>query len=138
MLRAPTSLRDTDTLARLRRALSVAEGPRTGDAMARAASFSRRQFHRLALQLIGETPAAHQRRLRLDRAGWLLLTSRATVLDIALAAGFESHESFTRAFRRQFRLSPSAFRAERGRTLPRAVRAGFSIALRFQDAAQVL
>jgi transcriptional regulator GlxA family with amidase domain len=36
------------------------------------------------LQVPGETPGEHQRRLRLDRAAWLLLTSHATVLDVAL------------------------------------------------------
>jgi AraC-like DNA-binding protein len=65
------------------------------DAMARAACFSRRQFHRLMVQLLGETPGSHQRRLRLDRAAWLLLMSRLAVLDIALETGFESHETLS-------------------------------------------
>jgi transcriptional regulator GlxA family with amidase domain len=83
--------------------------------MARTACFSRRQFHRLTLKVIGETPAVHQRRVRLDRAAWLLLTTRATVLDIALETAWESHEVFTRAFRARFGTTPSAFRKDRGR-----------------------
>jgi AraC family transcriptional regulator len=39
------------------------------------------------------------------------------VLSIALRAGFESHEGFTRAFRRRFRITPSAYR-ERGFATP--------------------
>jgi transcriptional regulator GlxA family with amidase domain len=97
--------------------------------MALTACFSRRQFHRLTVQLLGETPGAHQRRLRLDRGAWLLLTSRTTILDIALETGWESHETFARAFRARFQTTPSAFRKDRGRTLPRAIRAGFSIAI---------
>jgi AraC family transcriptional regulator len=97
--------------------------------MARKACFSWRQFHRLALDVIGETPAAHQRRVRLDRAAWLLLTTRATVLDIALETGWESHEVFTRAFRAQFGTTPSAFRKDRGSSLPQSLRAGFAIAV---------
>ena len=97
--------------------------------MARKACFSRRQFHRLTVQIIGETPAAHQRRVRLDRAAWLLLTTRATVLDIALETGWESHEVFTRAFRTRFATTPSAFRKNRGSGLPQSFRAGFAIAL---------
>jgi AraC family transcriptional regulator len=97
--------------------------------MARKACFSRRQFHRLTLDVIGETPAAHQRRVRLDRAAWLLLTTRATVLDIALETGWESHEVFTRAFRAQFGTTPAAFRKDRGKALPRSLRAGFAIAV---------
>ena len=128
MLGTPGSVVESETFERLRRGLSPAEGPRAVDAMARTACFSRRQFHRLTVQLTGETPGAHQRRLRLDRGAWLLLTSRVTILDIALETGWESHETFARAFRARFQATPSAFRRNGGRTLPRSMRAGFSIA----------
>lgn len=128
MLRKPAISGDGSTTSRLRRGLSPAAGPRAVDVMARDACFSRRQFHRLTLRATGETPGAHQRRLRLDRAAWLLLTSPATVLDIALETGFESHETFTRAFRRRFGESPSAVRKNRGANLPRSLRVGLSIA----------
>jgi AraC-like DNA-binding protein len=129
MLRARTTLRDGDTVGRLRRGLSSTQDPRPVDAMARAACFSRRQFHRLMVQVLGETPGTHQRRLRLDRGAWLLLTSRATVLDVALETGFENHETFTRAFRTRFGITPPAFRKNRGKTLPRSIRVGLPIAL---------
>jgi transcriptional regulator GlxA family with amidase domain len=96
--------------------------------MARSACFSRRQFHRLMVEVLGETPGAHGRRLRLDRGAWLLLTSENTILDIALKTGFESHETFTRAFRARFGEAPSTFRRERGASLPRSLRLAFSIA----------
>jgi AraC family transcriptional regulator len=101
--------------------------------MARAACYSPRQFHRLAVQLTGETPGAYQRRLRLDRGAWLLLNSRATVLEIALETGWENHESFTRAFRARFGLAPSRFRRTRGATLPFWLRAGLTIATHAQE-----
>lgn len=129
MLGTPGNAVGVDTAGRLRRGLSPAEGPQTVGVMARRACFSRRQFHRLTVQLMGETPGAHQRRLRLDRGAWLLLTSRTTILDIALETGWESHETFARAFRARFQTTPSAFRKDRGRTLPGAIRAGFSIAI---------
>jgi AraC family transcriptional regulator len=81
------------------------------------------------MEATGETPGAHQRRVRLDRGAYLLLTSRATILDIALETGFESHETFTRAFRQRFQLTPSSFRKMGGHELPRSMRAGFSIAV---------
>jgi AraC family transcriptional regulator len=81
------------------------------------------------VQVLGETPGTHQRRLRLDRGAWLLLTSRATVLDVALETGFENHETFTRAFRARFGITPSAFRTNHGATLPRSIRVALSIAL---------
>ena len=123
------SPRNDDNVSRLRRGLNATQGPRPVDAMARAACFSRRQFHRLMVEVLGETPGTHQRRLRLDRGAWLLLTSRATVLDVALETGFENHETFTRAFRTRLGVTPSAFRKNRGNTLPRSIRVALSIAL---------
>ena len=124
-----------DAVERLRRGSGSAAGARPVDAMARAACFSRRQFHRLMLQVFGETPGKHQRRLRLDRGAWLLLASRATVLDIALETGFENHETFTRAFRTRFGVAPSGFRKTRGANLPRSIRVGLAIAIHAGDRA---
>ena len=129
MLRVRATPRNQDTAGRLRRGFGSTQGPLPVEAMARAACFSRRQFHRLMVQVLGETPGTRQRRLRLDRAAWLLLTSRATVLDIALETGWESHETFTRAFRTRFGVTPSCFRKTRGATLPRSIRVALSIAL---------
>jgi transcriptional regulator GlxA family with amidase domain len=129
MLRTPAILKDRDTARRLRRGFDRTHEGRSVDAMARAACFSRRQFHRLTVEAIGETPGAHQRRLRLDRGAYLLLTSRATILEIALETGFENHETFTRAFRERFQVTPSEFRKNGGHELPWSMRAGFSIAV---------
>ena len=128
-MRARGGKRNSETAGRLRRGLNAPNGRRGVEMMARTACFSPRQFHRLTLDVMGETPAAHQRRVRLDRAAWLLLTTRATVLHVALETGWESHEVFTRAFRTQFRTTPSAFRKDRGRSLPPSLRAGFAIAV---------
>lgn len=128
MLRTPGTFGSGSTVGRLRRGLNPELGRRAVGVMARDACFSRRQFHRLTVQALGETPGAHQRRLRLDRGALLLLNSRATILEIALETGWESHETFTRAFRTRFRVTPSAFRKDRGSALPQSLRAGFSIA----------
>ena len=133
-MRNDSAINNGETVRRLRRGLDHVNGKQPVDAMARAACFSRRQFHRLMVQLLGETPGSHQRRLRLDRGAWLLLTSRTTVLEIALETGFESHETFTRAFRARFGETPSAFRKSRGATLPRSIRLAFGIALRAASA----
>jgi transcriptional regulator GlxA family with amidase domain len=129
MLTTRAILKDRATAGRLRRGFSTAHHPRPVEVMARAACFSRRQFHRLMLQVLGETPGTHQRRLRLDHSAWLLLTSRATVLDVALETGFGNHETFTRAFRRRFGVTPSVFRKDCGKTLPRSIRVALSAAL---------
>lgn len=68
-------------------------------------------FFRLFRTTVGETPKDYIRRRRLTLAAYALLETNRSVLDIALAAGFESNESFSRAFRIQFDISPRAFRA---------------------------
>ncbi len=61
--------------------------------------------------MVGETPKQYTLRLRLERAVARLITSGDAVLDIALALGLNSHEVFTRAFRRRFGCTPAADRA---------------------------
>jgi AraC family transcriptional regulator len=66
--------------------------------------------HRTLRAVLGETPKQFTLRLRVDRAAAELISSQASILEIAIDCGFESHEAFCRAFRRRFRMSPSAYR----------------------------
>jgi len=66
--------------------------------------------HRKLRAVLGETPKHFTLRLRVDRAASALITSQASVLDIALECGFESHEAFCRAFQRRYGMNPSAYR----------------------------
>lgn len=50
------------------------------------------------------------RRLRLERAAIAIVETRAPITRIAFEAGCETHESFTRAFRDSYAVSPSEFR----------------------------
>jgi AraC family transcriptional regulator len=52
----------------------------------------------------------HVRRLRLERAARKMRNAGARLLDLALEAGYESHEAFTRAFVERFGMPPSEFR----------------------------
>jgi len=79
-------------------------------ALASRARRSPFELHRSFRRLVGETIKQYTLRVRLDRAAAELVSGRRTILEIALAAGFGSHEVFTRAFRRRFGLSPSSYR----------------------------
>lgn len=89
--------------------------PPDRDALARLAAISPRQLDRLFLRHFGESLSACSRRLRLERAAHQLRESSAPLLAIALAAGYGSHEAFTRAFRGRFAVTPSDYRARPGR-----------------------
>jgi AraC family transcriptional regulator len=79
--------------------------------LARLAGVSPRQFERVFVRLFGETPRACLRRLRLERAADRLRRGRSPILPLALAAGFASHEAFSRSFKRHFGHTPAAYRA---------------------------
>jgi AraC family transcriptional regulator len=87
--------------------------------LARVAHFSPYHFHRIFRGLVGEGVTEYVRRLRLESAAITLKTSRRGVTRIALDAGYGTHESFTRAFRQKFGVSPSQFRAGRQPSPPR-------------------
>lgn len=81
------------------------------EALAQEAGMSFWYFLRVFRATVGETLKDYIRRRRLTQAALTLLDdSKRTILDIALEAGFESNEAFTRAFRAQFDQAPSAFR----------------------------
>lgn len=78
--------------------------------LAAQAHLSRFHFDRLVAAATGEPPGALRRRLLLERAAHRLTTSDRTVLDLAVEAGYGSHEAFTRAFQRSYGIGPTAVR----------------------------
>src|ERR1700689_3098923 len=80
-------------------------------ALAGQAGLSAFHLHRVFSAAAGETPKQFTLRLRLARAAAMLLTTGDSVLDVALDCGFQTHEAFCRAFRRRFRMTPSAYRS---------------------------
>lgn len=76
--------------------------------MADRCGYSRFHLTRVFQELTGEPLAAFRRRIRLERAAVKLL-ARSSVSEAAEAAGFESPESFCRAFRRAFGAGPREF-----------------------------
>lgn len=109
---------ETDPLRRLLDAVLGAEGTSLEE-MASGAHLSPFHFLRTVRDRAGETPSAMRRRVRLERAAWSL-QGRTSVTDAAFAAGYDSVEGFSRAFRRAFGHPPSDLpsRAERGHWLP--------------------
>lgn len=97
--------------------------------LAAQAYFSVSHFHRVFKGMLGETIMDHVRRIRLERAYVQLVIGTASVTDIALDAGYDAQEAFSRAFRKTFGLSPSACRKEGMRPRFPAVPSGVHFAV---------
>ena len=78
--------------------------------LASAANYSPWHSSRIFKELIGKTPFEYIRALRLSRAAVKLRTGNAKITDVAFDFVFDSHEGFTRAFSKQFGMSPNYYR----------------------------
>jgi AraC family transcriptional regulator len=86
------------------------DSPISLEDLASIASFSPYHFHRIFRGMVGESVKEHVRRLRLERAAHRLRFTGQPVTEIAFDAGYETHESFTRAFGTMFGEPPTEFR----------------------------
>lgn len=81
--------------------------------LAQVANFSKFHFHRQFSIYAGIGVAAYVRTMRLRHASYRLVFRKdERIIDIAMDAGFENPESFSRAFKQAFGQSPSQFRKE--------------------------
>ena len=84
--------------------------PLDRETLAAVAGFSVPHFHRVFTARVGESAISYVRRLRLERAGRKLRMGAVDITEVALAAGYDSHAAFSKAFKQHFGLSPSEFR----------------------------
>jgi AraC family transcriptional regulator len=80
--------------------------------LAQRAAMSPFHFHRVFRGMVGETPLEMHRRLRLERAAWTLRSEVTPVTRVAMDAGYDTHEAFTRIFNSRYGHSPSAYRQQ--------------------------
>ena len=82
------------------------------DLIAKVAGFSKWHFQMVFSSAVGDTLKEYIRKRRLTAAIIDLGTTERRIIDIALDAGFESQEAFTRAFKAMFRKTPGECRKE--------------------------
>ena len=82
----------------------------TIDDVATHAGFSTDYFNRIFFAHTGFNIMEYVRFSRLKKAAHLLRGTNNDILDIALDCGYEAHESFSRAFKNQYGISPSGYR----------------------------
>lgn len=78
--------------------------------LAAQAGLSSFHFARVFRRETGETPHRFVARLRLEEAARLLRATNQTVLQIAIAVGFESASHFSVQFKRDYGMTPLAYR----------------------------
>jgi len=76
------------------------------DELAKIVGISKYHFHKIFLSMTGETIHQYVRRKRLELAIVELHSSNKSVIEIAFNSGYETHESFSRAFKKHFDYSP--------------------------------
>lgn len=101
---------------RVRKAMLLIErhlsDPLPAEFIAQHVNVSVRHLERLFQAELGMSPLAFAFELRLSNAMHLLLTTRNSIIDIALQCGFLSNSHFSRCFRNQFGKTPSQVREE--------------------------
>ncbi len=82
--------------------------------LAMSVGMSRTAFSEVFASKVGEPPMRYLYRCRLLEAARLLRVTNDGIAEVALTVGYQDAPSFSRAFRRQFDKSPTAYRKEMG------------------------
>ena len=109
------SSRNPRVLAALRAMYENIETPLNLEELAKNAGISRRQLERQFKLFLDETPAQTYRNIRLDRARTLLMETDLSVMEVSMAARFNSDDVFSRQFKARYGETPFGHRG-RART----------------------
>ncbi len=86
------------------------EEPLSLDEIAALVGVSRRQIERLFKRYVGEVPTKYYLDMRLRRARELLLQTAMSIMEIAVACGFQSPPHFSKCYRNMYGHTPSTER----------------------------
>ena len=103
------------------------------DAIAESVGLSIYHFHRLFVREQGRTPQQYIEKVRLEHAShFMVLYPHLQLTEVAFECGYSSPACFSRAFKKFYSLSPSAYRSKHGLPEPEMRREGnCSIAIRY-------
>jgi transcriptional regulator GlxA family with amidase domain len=113
-LRFRLSVSDPKLLSALRAMEAHLEKPLSRTQLARRAGTSIRQLERIFRRHLARSMHQHYLSLRLVRAQQLLRQTSLSILEVALATGFNSGSTFSRAFRKRFAMAPRHARQPTG------------------------
>ena len=96
------------------RSLEIIEGrileKLTVENIANSIHFSKHHYQRMFREIVGESVMGYVTKRKLTLAGRELLETDATILDVALMFGYDSHEGFTRSFKAYMGITPTEYR----------------------------
>ena len=82
----------------------------SNDTLAEIAGVSTVYFRKLFTALMGVSPIAYARRVRIEKAKELLHSDYSTLTDVALSLGYANLYDFSRDFKKHIGISPSKYR----------------------------
>jgi AraC family carnitine catabolism transcriptional activator len=80
------------------------------DELAEIFGRTRRHLERIFQSVLQETPKGYYLGLRLEEARNLLADTTLSILEVAVATGFNSRSSFSKAYKKRFGMSPARYR----------------------------
>lgn len=86
------------------------EQPWTVESLAGQVGLSRSAFAAKFAELVGKPPMQYLTRVRLSKGALLLRTQAASLAAVAVAVGYESDVTFSKAFKRCFGVTPGEYR----------------------------
>ncbi len=92
--------------------LNLANDIRLED-LAQIACLSKFHFHRIFYSFTDESLYSFVTRLRTERSAALLLSQNKSITDIAFSCGFNDSATFSRAFKKQFKMSASEWKKKK-------------------------
>ncbi|CAN5476272.1 hypothetical protein BH09VER1_BH09VER1_26930 [soil metagenome] len=99
---------------RISRAVEILQSHHTEEmtlpSLAKLCGMSRASLASKFTEAVGESPIRYLINYRLDRAGYLLAETNLSINQISEKVGFHEQPYFTRAFRKKFGKTPSAYR----------------------------
>jgi transcriptional regulator GlxA family with amidase domain len=81
--------------------------------IASSLGISTRQLERLFGKYLNTSPKKYYMEMRLERAQNLLVQTEASIIEVALACGFENSGHFARVYRSTYGITPTLQRAKR-------------------------
>ena len=111
-IQSRSGLRNTHLAKAVKHMQDSIESPMSGPEIAAEIGISTRQLERLFGRYLNTSPKKYFMELRLEKARNLLVQTESSVMDVALACGFENSSHFSRTYRAAFGVTPVEQRAK--------------------------